>query len=214
MRKLILLMCAAAALAAPAAASAHRGKRHAGHGVRLAAVEHGVKVGPWKHGSLFAKLTGTGTSFGGATATASGTFAGRPVAKGSFTASLSTDWSKATTKTDSDGDSDSGSVSCAPSTATLTLTDSSASANTVTESVTGKTCALPTNDGKFADVFFGSSTVSSTGGTLAGVTGTGRVLFAEKTDGTVVGFAFTGRLGIREHTLMRIAKHDASGRGH
>ena len=152
---------------------------------------------------MFEKLTGTGTSFGTGSATASGSIAGKPLAGGTYSATVTTDWSHA-------ADNGHGG-SCAPATATLALVDSASSANTLSESVTGKTCAVASNDRNIAYVFRGASTVTGAAGTLAGVSGAGRVLLVEKTDGTVDGFAFAGFRGAIEHAFVSYAKHDAKG---
>ena len=122
MKKLLLPLVAAAALALPASAFAWGGG-HDTHGdfhVGLAGI---------------AKLSGTGTSFGGNTATATGT---------GFTASLSTTWSSATSKTFSDTV-----VSCAPSTASITVSGNAAS-------YTGRTCSWAHN-GTTKYVFMGKA---------------------------------------------------------
>ncbi len=222
MKKPIFALLAAAALAAPATAAAHgrghHGRRHAaGH---FAAVRHGVALGLVERSArdndgdddasratatagVFEKLTGTGTSFGTGSATASGSIAGKPLAGGTYSATVTTDWSHA-------ADNGHGG-SCAPATATLALVDSASSANTLSESVTGKTCAVASNDRNIAYVFRGASTVTGAAGTLAGVSGAGRVLLVEKTDGTVDGFAFAGFRGAIEHAFVSYAKHDAKG---
>src|SRR5919109_4393749 len=115
-KKLLIPLFAAAALALPAAASAHFGHHH--------------------HHALFAKLSGTGTSFTASSATANGTLASDKLGTGTFTASIATDWANATSHT-----GDRGTLSCAPATATLTLTGSNA-ANTATASLTGRTCTF------------------------------------------------------------------------
>lgn len=107
MKKLLLPLIVAAALALPASAFAWGGW-HDTHGDF-----HSGLAGVMK-------LSGTGTSFGATTATASGT---------GFTASLSTTWSSATTKTFSDT-----AVKCAPSTASITV-------NGRATSYTGRTCS-------------------------------------------------------------------------
>jgi len=139
MNKLLISFVAAAALAAPSSALAWGGDHH---GVRF--------------GVTFAKLSGTGSSFGGTTAPASGSIvAGNDHPNGHFSVSLSTTWSSATTKTwtDSDGDADDGTyaVSCAPATASLTLSNGSTS----TSSLTGKTCSLTVNGTVKGYGFFG-----------------------------------------------------------
>lgn len=203
MKKLLLALCATAALAAPAAASAHhRNGEHHRFGIRLTAVEHGLKLGWWKHGALFAKLDGTGTSFGLPSATASGTLVGRPLASGTFSSTITTDWTKAAANRHGG--------QCAPATATLSLVDAASSANAVGSTVTGKTCTVGTNQWDVAYVFVGAASVTSATGTLSSATGDGRVLLAEKTDGTVKGFVFTGLHGDRAKTFTAYARHDAA----
>jgi hypothetical protein len=102
MKKLLLPLVSAAALAVPASALAWGG----GHDTH----------GEFHSGLAGAtKLSGTGTSFAGTSATASGT---------AFTASLSTTWSSAQSKTFMGA-----TVSCAPATASITI-DSTATSYT------------------------------------------------------------------------------------
>jgi hypothetical protein len=136
-KRLLLPVLAAAALAIPASALAWGGDHH--------------------HG-MFAKLSGTGTAFSGGTATATGSIvAGNDHPNGHFSVSISTNWSAARTHTftDNDGDSDDGTitVSCAPSTATLTLSNGT----TTTSSLTGKTCTKTRNGTLTVAGFFGFS---------------------------------------------------------
>jgi hypothetical protein len=140
MRKLLLPLLAAAALAVPAGAFAWGGHhRHDG--------EH-----------LGAKLSGIGTSFGASSATASGSFtAGKPLSSGTFSASLSTDWAHATSHT-----FDKGTASCAASTGKLMLTSGSQTAGL---DLTGKTCSFTPTGGSTMYVFFGSGAAS---GALSG----------------------------------------------
>lgn len=149
MLKLFVAVLAAAALAAPAAAFAHDGQGHtfgeAHVRANLASLRLGVRLGWWMHGTQFAKLSGTGTSFGSDSATASGTVVGGNLASSgtAFSATLATTWSSAQSKTwvDNDGDNDDGTVtvSCAPATASVTIGSSSA------ETLTGKTCSWTRN---------------------------------------------------------------------
>jgi hypothetical protein len=137
MRKILIPLVAAAALATPATALAHDNDHH--------------------HGGPFAKLSGTGTSFAATSATATGSVvAGTDHPNGHFSLALSTNWSAAQSKTftDNDGDSDDGTitVSCAPATATLTLSNGTTS----TASLTGKTCSK-TRNGATKLGFFGAS---------------------------------------------------------
>ncbi|HET7648488.1 MAG TPA: hypothetical protein VFK17_07955 [Gaiellaceae bacterium] len=211
MKKLALVLLATAALAVPAAADAcHGGRHHARHDARrhargtsahLVAWEHGRKLGWWRHGALIAMLDGTGSNFDGSVATASGTFAGRPLRSGAFSASVSTDWTKAVANRHGG--------TCAPSTGSLSLADSSSSANAVTETLSGKTCTVGANRWNVAYVLLAKSTVSSATGTLSRVAGTGRVLLAVKTDGTVKGVVFSGLRGHKAHTMRLASLRDA-----
>lgn len=181
MKKLLAPLLATAALAAPGSAIAD------GHG-------HGLHV----RNALVAKLTGTGTSFGGAAATSSGTIAlGRPLASGSFAASFSSDWTHAVTTT-----TDNGSTAlCAPATATLTLTDSTSSANTTSSSLTGKTCSL-TKNGTVSYVFFGAGTRIGAG-EFAGVSGMERAFLTQSLTGAVQGTV----LGTGEPVKVTVVSH-------
>jgi len=177
MKRLLLALLATAALAVPGAAFAHGG--------------HGF----FHHHATLAKLTGTGSSFGGATATASGTIAGRgdKLVSGTFSVSLTNDLSKVTTKT-----SDRGTLTCEPANASLTLVDSASSANTVTAALTGKTCSW-TKAGSADTVraFFGRGAATGAG-TLAGLTGaTAKAFLVQKADGSVKGAVFAGHRGER-----------------
>jgi len=216
MRKLMLVLFATAALAIPAVASAHDPGHGSGHldktksGIRFSAVQHGVQLGFFKHAGqknwnatsgVFEKLAGTGSSFSSAASTASGTVSGRPLAGGTYSAAITTDWSKATDKKDG--------RSCAPATAALTLTDSSSPANSLAASVKGKTCSVGSNSLNIAYVFVGSSSVTGATGTLSTVTGGGRVLLVEKAGGTVSGFAFSGFRGIHEKEFASYTTKDA-----
>lgn len=183
MRKLLIVIGAVAALALPAAASAHGHWWHHEHG-------------------LFAKLSGTGTSFSSNSATASGTIvSGSVLSAGTFNASLTTDWSKAETK-----NTEHGTLSCAPSSVALTLVDSASSSNTATSTVTGKTCSFTKSDGTVVRGFFGKGSVTGAG-TLGSLAGMERVFLMQKADGTVHGAAFAGfgavlgaQFTAREHT--------------
>src|SRR5437868_7586419 len=128
MKKLLLPLLAVAALAVPAAASAHHGWFH--------------------HHGFLAKLSGTGTSLAGSTATASGSIASDKLGTGTFAAAITTDLTKATTHT-----GDRGTLSCAPATATLTLTGAN-TANTTHASLTGKTCTWTPTTGTAVSAFF------------------------------------------------------------
>jgi hypothetical protein len=179
MKKTLITLIATAALAAPAAALAHDGHRQQGR-------HHG-------HG-LYAKLTGTGTSFSGGTATASGTIAkGTLLASGTYSASLTTTWSSATTKT-----SEKGTLSCAPATATLSVVGA-VTTNTVSSTLTGKTCAFTKTDGTVVRGFIGKGTADGNA-ELAGLDGNGAKLYLmQKSDGSVTGAVWAGS---RENVLF------------
>ena len=169
MRKLLIILAAVSALALPAAAAAH---------------------GTWWHHdhALFAKLSGTGTSFGGSSATASGQIvAGHVLSSGTFSASLTTDWTQSTTKT-----GEHGTLVCAPASLSLTLTDSASSANTESSKITGKSCTFSKTDGTVFRGFFGAGSVTGAG-TLASLSGhMERAFLMQKADGTVHGAVFAG----------------------
>lgn len=202
--KTLMTVCAAAiALAIPAGAFAHDGNGDKGHDANSAQhFNKGHHFGWSHHHSALGALTGTGTSFGSATATASGTVKGvDPASASTFAATVNTNWAASTTKT-----FDKGALSCAPATATLTLTGSTTS-NTLSSALTGQTCAWTKTDGTIVRTFFGKGT-STGAGTLASLTGdTGKAFLFQKDDGTVSGAAFAGKhdgeglqtFGVREH---------------
>lgn len=170
MKKILITIIATAALAAPTAALAHDGWHHSRH--------HG-------HG-LYAKLTGTGTSFSGTTASASGTIAkGTLLGSGTFSASLTTTWSSATTKT-----FDKGTLACAPASATLNVAGTTG--NSVSSSLTGKTCSFTKTDGTVIRAFFGKGTADGAG-TLAALDGKrAKLWLLQKADGSVKGAVWAG----------------------
>jgi len=176
MRKLLIAIAAAAALALPAAASAS-----------------GI-LWPVDGHFLFAKLSGTGSTFAAASTTASGSIvAGNPLAGGTFSANLSTNWALASTKT-----GDNGTLSCAPATLKLTLTAATSPTNTESSTLTGRTCAFTKTDGTVFRGFFGRG-VATGAGTLSGLTGTAeRAFLRQKADGTVKGIVFA-RQTLAEH---------------
>jgi hypothetical protein len=191
MKKTLITLIATAALAAPTAAFANGGHgkhfRHHGHG----------------HG-LYAKLAGTGTTFGATTATASGTIAkGTLLDSGTFSASIATTWSNATTKT-----SEKGTLSCAPATATLSVVGA-ATANTAGGTLTGKTCAFTKSDGTVVRAFFGRGTANGAG-TLDALDGNRAKLYlVQKADGSVKGAVFAGSRATSSLFVLgeREAKH-------
>ena len=161
MKRLLVPLVAAAALAVPAAASAHFGF------------------------GGFARLSGTGGSFAAATATASGTATSNALGTGTFSLSLSTNLSATTTHT-----GEHGSISCAPSTGTLTLTGATAANHASVAITTGRECTFTKTGGTVVgSVFFGRGTVTGAG-TLAALTGkTAKVMvFRNGSDSSVHGF--------------------------
>jgi hypothetical protein len=191
MRKLLFPLLAAAALVVPAGALAHDG---------------------WHHHSLLARVSGTGSTFGAATASASGSIArSDKLGTGTFSVSLSTDWTKAMSHA-----GDRGTVSCAPSTATLTLTGATTT-NIVTSSLTGKACTWTPKTGNAVSAFFGRGTATGAGA-LATLTGkTARAFLVRKADGTVRGAVFAGSRGERSLLFSlgeRQARHDTGDCGH
>jgi hypothetical protein len=174
MKKLMTICAAAAALAIPASALAHDGHHHHFR---------------WHHHHhAIAKLSGAGTSFGANTATASGAARSIKLGTGTFSATLSTNWSAATTRT-----FDRGTVSCAPATATLSLVGATTTNTLSAPALTGKTCAWTKTGGATVRMFFGKGTVTAAG-TLASLNGTtGKAFLFQRADGTVAGAAFAGR---------------------
>ena len=191
MRTLVIPLLASAAFVVPAGALAHDGLHH--------------------H-SMLARLSGTGSTFGAATASASGSIQrSEKLGAGTFSASFSTDWTKATTHT-----GDRGTVSCAPSTATLTLTGATTS-NTVSSSLTGKACTWTPKTGDAVSAFFGRGTATGAGA-LATLTGkAAKAFFVRKADGTVKGAVFAGSRDERSLLFslgQRQARHAAGDCGH
>ena len=152
MKKLLIPLVAACALAGPTAVLACDGSHHHS-GVRAAffASRSGDRGGDFS--GHFAKLSGTGSSFGDATSTATGSIVGgNDHANGHFSISLSTNWSQAQSKTFTEQDGDTVTFSCAPATASSTLSNGSTS----TANLTGKTCSK-TENGTTKYGFFGRS---------------------------------------------------------
>jgi hypothetical protein len=133
MKKLLLPLFAATVLVLPASAFAwDGGHSHHQRGFARLTVHTNIHAGAI---AGLDKLSGTGTTFGNTSASVSGT---------TFTASLSTTWSSAQTKS-----FNGGSVSCAPATASITLSGT-------TTSYTGKTCSW-TRIGTTKYAFFGKA---------------------------------------------------------
>ena len=207
MRKLILPLAAAAALALPASGLAWGGHHHHHHGDRNggvlgASISINAKSGSdndsqgrseaqdnddqGQSNPTFQNLSGTGTSFGNTSASITGT---------SFTGTLATTWSSATTKSNDDNDSDdngstsTNSVSCAPSTASITLGTAAA------DTFTGKTCSW-TRDGTTKYGFFGTDS-------------NGARAFLKEDGTTVTGAIVTGSEGL--HVGFTAGEHNGSG---
>src|SRR3954447_19152804 len=131
MKKLLASLVALTSLALPAAASAHHGH----------------------HRALLASVSGTGASFANPSAAVSGSIArSEKFGAGTFAATVTTDWTKATTRTGMRG-----TLSCAPASAALRLTGAAA-ANTLTGTLTGKTCKWTPTGGTTTTAFFGRGT--------------------------------------------------------
>lgn len=176
MKKFLLPLVGAAALAAPTSALAW-GTHHHHFGFRFAFFARiGDRDGDHDN-ALFAKLSGTGSSFADSSATATGSIvAGNDHPNGHFNVSISTNWSQAQSKTFTEEDGDTVTISCAPATASSTLSNGSTS----TANLTGKTCSK-TDEGKTKYGFFGH--------TLDGKTH----LFLKEDGTTVHGFEFSWR---------------------
>jgi hypothetical protein len=165
MKKLLITLIATAAVAVPATALAWNG--HDDHGGAFGFFANRGGFDDDHHGGgTFAELSGTGTSFGGTTATANGSIvAGNDHTNGHFSVSLSTTWSSATSKSfaDNDGDADDGTFtfSCAPATGTVTLSNGSTSTTTLA----GKTCSWSVN-GATRYAFFGTDAADNVHGFL------------------------------------------------
>jgi hypothetical protein len=192
MKKTLIALIAVAALAAPTAAFANDGHGKSGKHSR----HHG-------HG-LYAKLTGTATTFGGGTATASGTIVkGSLLDSGTFSATVNTTWSSATTKT-----SRKGTLSCAPATATLSVVGA-VTTNTVGSTLTGKTCAFTKTDGTVVRAFFGKGSADGNG-LLAALDGNGaRLYLLQQADGSVKGAVWAGSRGEDRNSLFVLGEREA-----
>jgi|SRR5581483_2761029 len=196
MKKLLLGLLAVAALACVAAASAAACYGHHRDTARFRT----PAFARYARGGVFERLAGTGAGFHTDSADASGSIAGHPLDGGGFAVSLSPDWSKAFANRHGG--------SCAPTAGTLSLSGADSS-NAVASSVHGLTCTVGSNSRDVAAVFFGMTRVTNASGTLSSVSGYGRVLLVEKTDGTVTGFAFAGFGPRVERRLAAFARDDA-----
>ena len=205
--KTLMTICATAiALAIPAGAFAHDGNGDKGQNANSAQhFNKGHHFGWSHHHSALAALTGTGTSFGSASATATGTVKGvDALATGTFAATVNTNWAASTTKT-----FDKGALSCAPATATLALTGATAT-DTLSSSLTGQTCAFTKTDGTIVRTFFGRGT-STGAGMLASLTGnTGKAFLFQKADGTISGAAFVGTHDVQGLQTFGVREHNAA----
>jgi hypothetical protein len=189
MKKLLTALIAVMALAVPAAASAHGG--HGRH-----------------HAALLASVSGTGVSLTNSSAAVTGSIArSEKLGTGTFAATVTTDWTKATTRTGKHG-----TLACAPSTAALTLIGAAAS-NTLRSTLTGKTCKWTPTGGTTTNAFFGRGAATGAGA-LASLTGTtAKAWLVQKSDGTVRGAVFAGSREHRSLSLFAVgerrAKHAA-----
>jgi hypothetical protein len=202
MKKLLLGLLVVVVLGTGTVASASAnhgrgGKSGRPHGMHFKTVGFSNRAG---RGGVFEKLSGTGSAFSGPTASASGASSGHKLGTGTFSWSISTDWSKAVANRHGG--------SCAPATGTLSLVGSDTS-DTLDASLQGLTCTVGSNSWNIAGVFFGGAKVTSASGALSSITGRGRLLLVEQTDGTVKGFAFAGFRGRAGHALDRFAGQDA-----
>jgi hypothetical protein len=190
MKKLLLSITAVAALAAPAGAMANGGHHH---------------HWGWRHAAVLAKVTGTGASLANSSAAVSGTIAkSEKLGTGTFTATVTTDWTKAVTRTGTKGV-----LSCAPASAALTLTGSTTT-NTLSSTLTGRTCKWTPTGGQTVAAFFGRGT-STGAGALAGLTGsTAKAFLWQKADGSVQGAVFAGHHDRAKLGFFARGERDAS----
>jgi hypothetical protein len=207
MKRLTLVLLAVAELVATTAAAAsachgHRWSGTRGDGSHFQTVAYASKHHFFRNGSGgFEKLHGHASDFRDDSASAHGKAIGNKLREGTYTASISTDWSKATANRFGG--------QCAPASGTVTFTGSDSS-NTFTEAVDGITCTVGSNPWNVASVFFGKGTVTSATGKAAGLVGKeGRILLLQKTDGTLKGFTFAGFHGEHKHHLAAFSERDA-----
>jgi hypothetical protein len=186
MKKMLTVLVAVTALVVPAAASAHHG--------------HG-----WHHRSLLASVSGTGASFTNSSAAVSGSIAkSEKLGTGTFAATVTTDWTKATTRTGTKG-----TLACAPASTALTLTGTTA-ANTLHATLTGKTCKWTPTGGTTTSAFFGRGTATGAGA-LANLTGkTAKAWLMQKSDGSVKGAVFAGVREERSLSLFTMGERHAA----
>jgi hypothetical protein len=185
MKQLLTSLIAVTALVVPATASAHDGDG-------------------WHRRALLASVSGTGASFANPSAAVSGSIArSEKLGTGTFAATVTTDWTKATTRTGMHG-----TLSCAPSTATLTLTGVTAS-NTLSSTLTGKACKWTPTGGTTTSAFFGRGTATGAGA-LASLTGkTEKAWLIQRADGSVKGAVFAGSRHQRSLSLFAVGERRA-----
>jgi hypothetical protein len=226
MKKLLLPVLAAVALAVPAGAFASGGhpvkivvkaakvhvKRVPITAVRFIVVEQAQRMHLFvRHNAIvqngmIEKLAGTASNLANSSATVSGTAAGAPVANGTFSATVNTDWTKTSFVRNGH--------SCSPSTGSVQVTDSSDSANTLTANYTGNTCLvaqMPSSQPStpfVTNVLFGRTNVTSAGGDLSAVKASGHIVIVQFSDGTVKGYTFAGFRGGAAARLRWLAMHE------
>jgi hypothetical protein len=192
MRTTLISLVAAAALALPAAAFAHGGHHGGWHRgwTQASAGFFAAKDKDSHSASGFTKLTGAGSTFGAATSTVSGTVA----PSGTFSATLTTNWSTAMSKTFT-----LGTVSCASATASLTL-----SGSTTPDSFTGKTCSWTPAGGTAVYGFFGTDSNGM------------RLVLKQAPSGAVAGVAFGGAVEpmMGAKLFSKSTAHAMEGCGH
>jgi hypothetical protein len=202
MKTFLMPVIAVAALATPTAAMAHHGRGHHGlHGLR-AHVEH-VRM----HRSLLARVSGTGASLTASPAALTGSISKSDVlGTGTFAATVTTDWASAKTHSGSRG-----TLACAPASAALTLAGATAT-NTLTGTLTGKTCKWTPTNGSTVAAFFGRG--SATGaGAAATVTGqTAKLFLVQRSDNGVHGAVFAGSHDERSLSLFAAGERSAAHR--
>ena len=107
--------------------------------------------------------------------TASGTIEGKPIAHGTWSASLTAVWTSATTNGDGGY--------CAPTTGTVLLSDGT---NSLTESVQGQLCEIGATGASVGHFFTGPATVTSGAGSYANATGKAKLGFYQPTGSNAI----------------------------
>ena len=118
---------------------------------------------------------GCNTATAGCVLTASGTIEGKPIAHGTWSASLTAVWTSATANGDGGY--------CAPTTGTVLLSDGT---NQLTESVQGTLCEIGPTGANVGHVFSGRATVTSGTGTYATAKGTAKLGFYQPTGSNAI----------------------------